>query len=287
MKTETINVTPQMAADWLCLNTINRPIRRTAVEALKSAFMRGEYLQTHQGIAFSAGGQLIDGQHRLTAISELRDGVFPMSVTRGALENSFQVIDTGVKRNASDSLREDDRRLVESARLIAYICNKKRANITAVMLIPILKEIRTVHDRLISFCPATVKTWSSAPVRVAAVYSMLAGESQDYVKSVYWALCHMNYDAMPTVAKSLCRAHASGSIRASASIDMMARCMTVFSEKKAGITKIQIGDTSPAVAQIRQMFAHLIADEAMPETKKAAHVGAAKGSLQRNFIMAA
>lgn len=288
MKTETINVTPQMAADWLAFNTGNRPLRRAGVESLKSAFLRGEYVQTHQGIAFSASGELIDGQHRLTAISELRDGVFPMQVTRGALDPSFAVIDIGIKRTAADSLKEEDKRLVESARLIAAMCNTKRSSITPTMLIPIIDEIRTVHSRLLSFCPTAVRTWSSSPVRVAAVYAMLSGEPQDYVKSVYHSLVHLEYDAMPTVAKALCRAHANGAIRASDSLDMMARCMIVFSEKKAGISRIQIIDTAPAVAQIRGMFSHLIAPEteASPH-KKATPAGVAKGALQRNFIRSA
>lgn len=286
MKTEVINVTPHLAAEWLMRNTSNRPLRRGAVEALKTAFMRGEYIQTHQGIAFSASGELLDGQHRLTAISEMRDGSFPMNVSRGVPDDAYRVTDIGVKRSAADSLREEDRRLVEAARLIAVLCIKERRSITPISLMPIIEEIRAPHNQLLAFCPTVSKTWSCAAFRVAAVYSMLAGEDRDYVKSVYWALVHLQYDAMPASAKALCRAHANGAIRASNVNDTLARAMVVFSQRKGGVTKIQIANPSEYVDRVRGMFGHLVLDVSEIQ-KKAAHEGAAKGNLPRKFIRAA
>lgn len=61
-------VTPKMAAEWLKLNTANRKLRRWWASAIASAIKRGEYVCTHQGVAFSASGVLLDGQHRLVAI---------------------------------------------------------------------------------------------------------------------------------------------------------------------------------------------------------------------------
>lgn len=282
MKAEIVNVTPQMAADWLSLNEDNRPLRRTVVDGLKAAFGRGEYLQTHQGIAFSKTGKLLDGQHRLTAISELRDGLFPMLVSWGVAENAFQVMDIGVKRSPADALRIADRRVVEVARLIGVICMVKRANVTPTMLMPIIQHIQVAHDSLMAFCPTSVRSWSAAPVRLAAVSSILNGTSQDYVKAVYRALVLSDFDHMPPIAHSLYRAHVNGSVRASDTYDMLARCLDVFNPKKGGNKKIQIKDNSEAVAHIKSLFGHLIEQEAPMAKKMATQEWAAKGVLQRN-----
>ena len=276
MKAEIVNVTPQMAADWLSFNEDNRPLRRTVVNGLKAAFARGEYIQTHQGIAFSKTGKLLDGQHRLTAISELRDGLFPMLVTWGVSENAFQVMDIGVKRSTADALRID-RRVVEVARLIGVICMVNRASVSPMMLVPIIDRIQDAHDSLLSFCPATVKAWSAAPVRLAAVTSILSGVDQDYVKAVYRSLVMSEFDAMPPVAQALYRNYVSGAVRASDVNDMLARCLDVFSPKKANNKKIQIKDTLDALARVKTLFGDLI-EQGRPEPKKiATQEWAAKG----------
>lgn len=276
MKTEFVNVTPAIAATWLSQNQNNRPIRRGVVEGLKSAFLRGEYITTHQGVAFSEDGELLDGQHRLTAISELRDGMFPMLVTRGLVGNAFQAMDTGLKRTASDSLRMDDRRVVEVARLIAVICTARRGSVTPLLLIPIIEEIECVHSGLMSFCPTSAKAWSAAPVRLGAVASILSGEDSDYVKTTYRALVLTNFDAMPPVARALYKSYLSGVVRASDTADMLSRAMVVFNARKAQNTRVQINDNKDSSEKIRSLFGHLIADEIGAEKKKAAPGGAAK-----------
>lgn len=279
MKAEIVNVTPQMAADWLSLNEDNRPLRRTVVDGLKAAFGRGEYLQTHQGIAFSTTGKLLDGQHRLTAISELRDGLFPMLVTWGVAENAFQVMDIGVKRSPADALRIADRRVVEVARLIGVICMVKRASVTPMMLVPIIERIQDAHDALLSFCPASVRSWSAAPVRLAAVTSILSGVDQDYVKAVYRSLVMSDFEAMPPIAQALYRAHVSGTVRASDVYDMLARCLDVLNPKKAANKKIQIKDSSDAVARVKILFGELIEQERQEPKKIATQERVAKGVL--------
>lgn len=280
MKAEIVNVTPQMAADWLSLNHDNRQLRRTVVNGLKAAFLRGEYLQTHQGIAFSESGKLLDGQHRLTAISELREGLFPMLVTWGVTENAFQVMDIGVKRTPADALRIADRRIVEVARMIATICMSTRSSVTPMMLLPIIERIQNAHDSLVSFCPTCAKTWSSSPIRLAAVTSMLSGINQDYVKTVYRSLVLSEFDSMPPVAQALYRSQVSGRVRASDSNDMLARCLDVFNPKKASNTKIQLKDNLDAVARIKTMFGDLIEQGRQEPKKIATQAWAAKDVLQ-------
>ncbi|MFJ4657949.1 hypothetical protein ACIP5Y_42340 [Nocardia sp. NPDC088792] len=101
--TETINVTPQLASEWLDRNTCNRPMSKMMVTQLAEAMKRGEWLHTHQGIAFDTNGVLVDGQHRLAAV--VKSGcTVRMLVSHGVEPGTFAVLDTGRKRSARDVL---------------------------------------------------------------------------------------------------------------------------------------------------------------------------------------
>ena len=71
MKTQIKNITPQMAAGMLekHLNPENqRRQSQSVVESYARAMRAGQWLLTHQGIAIDTNGELVDGQHRLSAI---------------------------------------------------------------------------------------------------------------------------------------------------------------------------------------------------------------------------
>lgn len=42
MKVEIVNITPAMASEWLKLNITNRRLRRSVVDGIKSALVRGD-----------------------------------------------------------------------------------------------------------------------------------------------------------------------------------------------------------------------------------------------------
>lgn len=63
-------ITPKRAAEMLEANASNRPLSKTTVRAFAEAMRRGDWLVTHQGIAFDTAGVLVDGQHRVAAIVE-------------------------------------------------------------------------------------------------------------------------------------------------------------------------------------------------------------------------
>jgi hypothetical protein len=84
-------------------NTTNRPISKSVVRSFAEAMKRGEWVVTHQGIAFDVHGVLIDGQHRLAAIVEAEVPV-DLTVFSDVDEGTFDVLDTGKRRNAADVL---------------------------------------------------------------------------------------------------------------------------------------------------------------------------------------
>ncbi|MFM9702126.1 hypothetical protein [Streptomyces galilaeus] len=103
MHMQVVDVSPQLAAQWLTRNTSNRPLSKSTVQQLAGQIQRGEWQLTHQGIAFDEDDILIDGQHRLAAI--VKAGVtVPLTVTHGVPRTAFTVMDTGRKRTGRDAL---------------------------------------------------------------------------------------------------------------------------------------------------------------------------------------
>ena len=282
MKNEIINITPAMATKLLDSNIGNRPLRKHVVHNLKCAFMRGEYTMTHQGIAFGENGRLLDGQHRLTAISQLAEGEFPMLVTTGLDDEAFKNIDGVVRRTPADALRED-KSVVEAARLIAVMAmtDAKKTTPTVAALIPFIDDIYFHHSELMTAYAGGVRTWSSASVRVAAILSMRKGIDIDYVKSMYRTLCTRDIDAMPSIARSLFKAEAAGTVKANFHTDMIARSLSVFDPKKANNRHTIVLSSAATYALIRSSFSGVVEALALPEEsrdkKVAAISSAAKG----------
>lgn len=105
--TEVFTVTPAVAEYILerC-NTKNRPLSAARSEKYAEAMREGRWLLTSQGISFSRDRDLIDGQHRLNGI--VIAGVpVKMLFTFGEDARAFEVLDTGAKRSAGDTLAID------------------------------------------------------------------------------------------------------------------------------------------------------------------------------------
>lgn len=251
METTTIKVTPAIAAEWLQFNTINRPLRRAVVEGYKAAFTRGEYVQTHQGIAFATTGELLDGQHRLTAISEMPAHYsFNMQVTRGMPADAYKGIDQGLKRTHGDVLRISNG-LAGVARYLAQINETKKASISSQLLVPIVKGIQATYDDLYEFCPKNTKKWSSMPVQAAAILTVLGGGDRDYVHVTYHALCHAEFDSMSQAAQSLYRQQVQSGFTPN---EMFVRCMRAFDIRNSDVTILKVLDPVPILLQAREII---------------------------------
>lgn len=94
-------VTPGLAAAMLELNLANRPVTERQIDLHIGRLRRGDFILTHQGIAFSNTRVLNDGQHRLIAIA--RSGVTgDLQVTFGAEREEHRAVDAGRTRGARD-----------------------------------------------------------------------------------------------------------------------------------------------------------------------------------------
>jgi hypothetical protein len=93
---------------------------------------------THQGIAISDTGKLLDGQHRLMAI--VKSGIpAVMSVSLGLTDKSFQAMDCGIPRRISDRVEFDKQNPQRNSKLsavasaiILITCSTKGTNLNKV-----------------------------------------------------------------------------------------------------------------------------------------------------------
>lgn len=106
MRARVEKVSPSLARKWLdkSADIKQRGVRKARVEKLAHAILSGQWQVTHQGIALSSEGEVLDGQHRLLAI--IQSGVtVDVMVMRDVPAEVFQAIDTGASRTPSDSLK--------------------------------------------------------------------------------------------------------------------------------------------------------------------------------------
>jgi len=111
-------VTPEIASRWLEKNGSNRPIRKGQVRFFSTLLREGTFKTTHQGVAIGTEGQLIDGQHRLSAIVETGIPALLM-ISEGVDPKSFGYLDCGIKRSLSDRVVLDENDHFRNAKLTA------------------------------------------------------------------------------------------------------------------------------------------------------------------------
>lgn len=96
-------ITPEKAREYLQRNARNRKLSRHTIEAYAGDMRAGRWLFTGDPIQFDAGGNLINGQHRLSAIV-MSGEPQRMMVIRGLPTQAISHLDQGRKRTVSDIL---------------------------------------------------------------------------------------------------------------------------------------------------------------------------------------
>jgi hypothetical protein len=97
-------VTPAFASSLLAKNDNNRNISSPRVELYARQMLNGNWALTHQGIAISKSGKLIDGQHRLAAVVKANVPV-EMMVFSGLDDESIFAIDQSRPRSKFDAIK--------------------------------------------------------------------------------------------------------------------------------------------------------------------------------------
>lgn len=92
------------AARWMERNVRNRPLSPVTVEKYRRDMVAGQWVYAADPIRFDSMGNLLDGQHRLTALAMCEDLTLPFLVVRGLPAETQMVMDQGRKRNAGQQL---------------------------------------------------------------------------------------------------------------------------------------------------------------------------------------
>jgi len=103
METKIIKVTPTIAESWLIKNINNRKVSENIVRDYVQEMLAGNWKTNGESIKFDRKGNLIDGQHRLTAIVKSRVTVDCVIVT-GLDPEAFDTVDIGKGRSTADTL---------------------------------------------------------------------------------------------------------------------------------------------------------------------------------------
>ena len=94
-------ITPELAEAYLGRMGANRVLNEAHADRLAEDMRRGDWRQTYEAIRFNKKGELIDGQHRLSAV--VRSGKAHEFVVAGGLDaKTMAVVDTGRSRTFAD-----------------------------------------------------------------------------------------------------------------------------------------------------------------------------------------
>lgn len=101
---ERVTLTPEMAAELLEHNTLNRPLSDQHVQRISRQIINGKWQFNGDTIKVADTGDVVDGQHRLWAVIEAKKSVDTI-IVRGIERSAFATVDTISKsRSGSDLL---------------------------------------------------------------------------------------------------------------------------------------------------------------------------------------
>jgi hypothetical protein len=105
MKAEVVEITPELAAELLKRNVKNRTLSPKKLKIYVEDMKNGKWVLNGETIQFNKKGELINGQHRLTAVILSGVTIFVLVVTGVEDERAFATIDQGLMRGAHTVLQ--------------------------------------------------------------------------------------------------------------------------------------------------------------------------------------
>lgn len=134
MDTKIMEVTPQIAGQWLKQNDGNRKISISHVDRLAGIMARGEWVFNGETIVLNNAMRLLDGQHRLAAI--VKTGIpQKMAVVIGIEDDrAFQTFDSVQRARTPDQIaammgaRSNFNKLVATAKVVRLWHSSKSAD---------------------------------------------------------------------------------------------------------------------------------------------------------------
>jgi hypothetical protein len=145
-------ITPEIAAEWLTRNTLNRPQKPRKIAEYARDMAAGNWKMTGESIKFSRDGRLLDGQNRLLAIIAAQVSVRIMVIT-GLEPDTQDAMDAGARRSGSDQLHLHGKvNTIVMAAVISVMLGYQRG-----LLVRAGDDIRQTftHAEILAFADAT------------------------------------------------------------------------------------------------------------------------------------
>ena len=184
IRTVTMPITPTQARTWLEKNTHNRNIVQDVVNAYARDMAMGRWVITHQGIAIADDGRVIDGQHRLWAITECEKTIV-MQVTTGLPMSAQTAVDGQRVRSTRDvlALRDGIKHpsdAIGTARLLATQLGVERP--TREEQIDCYDIYKVAITRAVQMFPRRVVRIQNAHVLCVITRAIERGENQEMIR---------------------------------------------------------------------------------------------------------
>lgn len=240
-------VTVDMAADALSKNGINRPVRETHRGFLERQMRAGRWRQTHQGLAFSQDGELLDGQHRLLALTDYGQPL-EFAITFNVPRESFSVIDfANLPRSLAD-VTGFPRKVLEPVAFFYREAEERavRTKFDVEELGPYWAAYGDLSKTLMEFAPKARRIWSSAPIRAAAIWVAKHGGDDTEPFVAYRTLVNQEYAEMRPGLQSLQRQLMD---RKTGAIERFVKAATAF--ERQDVDRVSIRDIYAKMADYR------------------------------------
>jgi len=252
-----------MANEWLRKNEGNRKLRESRAAGLARAIVAGKWTLTHQAIAFSKKGRLLDGQHRLRAII-LANIPIQCVVARDVPEDAFAYMDAGLPRQMYERIRKDKRHTSICSTLFRLLqSNRVPQEHEMELMIETLGPAMVKMDQVTR--PTTAKNViKAAPFEAAITLRMteaLRDKDMDRANRINFHMEKLRKGEttlLPPLLQSFYRQTAEGvknpEIGVSPSTDKFVRTWIAFDPAKEDTTRLQVSDHSTAVHEAQQAF---------------------------------
>lgn len=254
MKISKVKVTPAMARKWLENNGSNRRLRETFVVYIMDEIKQGKWMLTHQGIALSTNGKILDGQHRLTAIARLGVTLEMWVATDCEWETALGFpVDHGEKRTIADvmGVPKDFIAIVNQILAIEMTSSGRRSKrYTTAEREAVCTVLGDNIETFLSHCTRHRKGTTSAKFKVPLfIHWMLHG---DEVISQYMAFIDLRQqDMWPRVESFHKQIIRDERIMRGDDYNQMSRVWTAFDPTKRDIERININGTAAYVSEMR------------------------------------
>jgi hypothetical protein len=263
-RTVWVHINPERAREFLSRNKNNRPFKKDHGASLSLAFSRGEYRETHQGIAFDEDGNLLDGQHRLWAIAQQPDGFsVRMLVTSGLpRQQAWDAIDVFTARRTAADVLGIHTGLAAVCNLAVRLINGNGKGITPTLIAPVVEDFEADWLMLSSVSGVKVKILSSSAMRLAALCVMgIYPNEKHSIKDLYGAVLAGDFENMTKLAQAAYRAWAQGTWAKYTDMEVLARGFRMLTPRFDDPSKLQVRNSSVVLDEIRmhleERFPHL------------------------------